>query len=88
MEKLPQFIDVYPNKSDNPKAPSHRIMANIDGTYTELYVCWKDTTKAGLPRLSCKRPLPKPNPELGEVNPAEVPLTDPRTGHNASADQF
>lgn len=86
--ELPNFIDIYPNKSDNPKAPTHRVMARVGDNYEELYVCWKDTTKSGHTRLSCKRPLPKPNPELGEVDPREVPLTDPRTGHNASADQF
>lgn len=54
METFKEFIIFKNTKgSENPKAPTHRIMARIDDTLTEVGAGWQKE-KNGNKYLSCK----------------------------------
>lgn len=57
---MPEYLSVFKNeKKSNPKAPDYRIMADVNGVFTELYVGWIKESKGGTKYISFSRSKPR-----------------------------
>lgn len=65
-------------QSDNPKAPTHRVMATINNTLTEIGAGWSREGKNGNKYLSCK---------LRDIYKDHTDDSKSRNGYNISIDR-